>query len=114
MADERIRVEFERTGGFGGVVVRRTVDTATLAPEDADELRMLLDRADLDGVRPVPRTSPVPDAQHYQLFVVRGDRQWTVALSDPEVPATLRPLLRYLAAAGQAEGRGPRGADTRP
>jgi hypothetical protein len=114
MTDERIRVEFQRTGGFGGLVTRRTLDTATLSPQDADHLRALLDEADLDQVRPVSGASPVPDAFGYQLVVVRGDRRWNLTLSDPEVPASLRPLLRHLAAAGQVEGRGPQDADTRP
>jgi hypothetical protein len=97
MADERIMIEFERSGGFGGLITRRTVDTANLPPGEADELVALLDQANLDDVHPVSLPMPVPDAFHYRLSVVRGARRWDLTLGDAEVPVNLRPLLRYLA-----------------
>jgi hypothetical protein len=113
MVEERIRIEFERSGGFGGLVTRRTVDTATLPPDAAVALRALLEAADIDAVRPGGGL-PVPDAYQYRLVVQRGAGRSELTISDPEVPATLRPLLRYLATAGRDEGRGPPDAGPRP
>jgi hypothetical protein len=96
VVDERIRVDLERGGGFGGLVTRRALDTADLPPEAAGRLRELLDGVDLDSVLPATPGVPVPDAYRYRLVVVRGNRRWDLSLSDPEVPAALRPLLRHL------------------
>jgi hypothetical protein len=99
--DERIKVDVERSGGFGGLVLRRTLDTADLTSDEAARLRVLLDEADLDAVDPAARSLPVPDAFRYRLTVVRGGQRWELSLGDPQVPARLRPLLRHvLAAAG--------------
>lgn len=100
MGDDRIRVELERSGGFGGLVTHRTVDTADLTPEQAAQLRALVADADLDaaGDAVARGTVPVPDAYHYRLTVVGGGRRWDLSLSDPQVPPNLRPLLRALLA----------------
>jgi hypothetical protein len=104
MTEDRIRVDLERSGGFGGLVTRRTVDSADLSPEAAARLRTLLDGVDLDAVLPARAAVPVPDAYRYRLSVVRGNRRWNLDLSDPEVPADLRPLLRHLVAARSPGG----------
>ena len=100
MTGERIRVELERSGGFGGLLTRRTLDTAELPPEAADELRRLVAEADLDAVGDLAGGAsggvPVPDAYHYRLSVLRDGRRWDLSLTDPQVPGTLRPLLRRL------------------
>jgi hypothetical protein len=99
MGDEPIRVDVERSGGFGGLVQRRTLDTADLTPDEAGRLRALLEEADLDAVDPAARALPVPDAFRYRLTVVRGGRRWELSLDDPQVPVRLRPLLRHVLAA---------------
>lgn len=112
MTDERIVIEFESSGGIGGLVTRRTVDTATLPPGEADELGALLEQSNLMELQPVRPPFVVPDAISYRLAVVRGGQRHEVDLTDPEVPAELRPLLRYLAT--QPQGRDPHAADPGP
>jgi len=103
MSDERITVELERTGGFGGLVTRRSLDTADLPAEEAARLRSLVAEADLDaaGDAAARATVPVPDAYHYRLTVVAGGRRWDLSLSDPQVPPDLRPLLRTILASAR-------------
>lgn len=110
MSDERIVIEFESSGGIGGLVNRRTVDTATLPPGEADELGALLEQSNLMEFEPVRPPFVVPDAISYRLAVVRGGQRREVDLTDPEVPMELRPLLRYLA----TQGRDPHAADPGP
>ena len=42
-----MRISFERTGGFAGIIKKTTVDTDTLPPNEASTLARLVEVADL-------------------------------------------------------------------
>src|SRR5687767_1704815 len=67
--DDAIRVDVERTGGFGGLVTRRSVDTRSLPTEDGQQLARLVRGLDVDALT---RTGPgrsVPDAFQYDILI---------------------------------------------
>jgi len=92
-----MRISFERTGGFAGISKKTTVDTATLAPNEAQELLRLVEVADLFNL-PERITSPNPqsDRFQYRLTVEDNGRQHTVTVSEAALPGTLRPLIEWL------------------
>lgn len=90
MSDERIRVEVERSGGFGGVPRAARVDTDDLDDERANTLRGLVADAALGdrgtGARSGDRSR---DKFTYDVTLVRGNdrRELTLpesALSDAQ------------------------------
>jgi hypothetical protein len=94
--DDAIRVDVERTGGFGGLVTRRSVDTRSLPPEDGQQLARLVRGLDVDALT---RTGPgrsVPDAFQYDILISTGDGQIRLHAQDPDVPAQLRPLIHFV------------------
>ena len=94
---ERIRVDVERTGGFGGLTTRRSADTDSLPEEQARELAALVDALDLAALRDAPAPArAVPDAFSYDVTVTRGGSQVRLRAQDPDVPAQLRPLIRFV------------------
>jgi len=115
---ERIRVELVRTGGFGGMELHSTLDTARLPDAEADELAALVERAGLDPLGSAgadettaahgeERGQAMPDAFQYRLSVQRGGRRWHGVLDERQVPPELRPLLTKLVAharSGRAGG----------
>jgi hypothetical protein len=124
MDGERIRVEVERTGGFGGLRVRGAMDSADLAPPDRAALTELLAQADLAALgdtdsasagspegghagspEGVGRPPGMPDAFEYRLSIQRGPTRWAGTLRDPQVPAGLRPLLKHVLAHGRSQSR---------
>jgi hypothetical protein len=95
--EQKMRISFERTGGFAGISKKTTVDTATLPPSEAQELPRLVEAADLFKL-PERITSPNPqsDRFQYRLTVEDNGRQHTVTVSEAALPGTLRPLIEWL------------------
>ncbi len=87
----------ERTGGFAGMRKEVTLDTETLPSEEARKLQEMVDTA---GFFNLPEKFPAPkrgaDYFLYRLTVDSGGNKHTVEVSDPAVPATLRPLIQSL------------------
>jgi hypothetical protein len=92
-----MRIYFERTGGFAGMVMTFTVDTASLPLDEAHDLTQMVDTAGFFDL-PAEIAKPVPGADrfHYQLTVEAAERQHTVEMGEAAVPETLQPLLRRL------------------
>ncbi|WP_193200084.1 protealysin inhibitor emfourin [Nostoc sp. MG11] len=92
-----MRISFERTGGFAGISKKKTFDTATLPPNEAQELPRLVEAADLFKL-PERITSPSAqsDRFQYKLTVEDNGMQHTVTVSEAALPGTLRPLIEWL------------------
>lgn len=92
-----MRILFERSGGFAGMLVRASIDTASLSKEEADKLEKLVAEAGFFDL-PVQLASPSPGADQFQykVSIEEGDRRHTVETSDQAAPDSLRPLLREL------------------
>ena len=93
-----MRIEFERTGGFAGMRVAVTIDTATLAPEDAQKLQEQVASAKFFHL---PTSLPAPtgaDSFHYQVTIEDQGQRHTVEVGEnaasPELKALLRELTR--------------------
>jgi hypothetical protein len=100
MSDPLLSVELTRTGGYAGRAVRAQATTETLPPADAAELRRLVDA--VLALPPTPQRAgpPLPDAMHYRLDIVTRTGRRTVEVSDPDVPAEVRALVRQLLTPG--------------
>ena len=94
-----MRIHFERTGGFAGMRMTAVVNTESLSPEEACDLREMLDTAGFFDL-PAAITSPTPGADrfHYKLTVEAEGRRHTVDVGEAAVPETLRPLIQQLTA----------------
>ncbi|MGA7932970.1 MAG: protealysin inhibitor emfourin [Kovacikia sp.] len=91
-----MRISFERSGGFAGISLTTTVDTATLTPAEGSQLRQVVEVADF-FLLPAEIPSPAqPDRFQYRLTVEEGNRHHTVTMGESAVPGTLRPLLDWL------------------
>ncbi len=90
-------IHFERTGGFAGMSTAVTLNTDSLPEEEARKLQEMVDAA---GFFNLPEKFPLPargaDYFVYRLTVESEGRKHTVEVSEPAVPAELRPLLQAL------------------
>jgi hypothetical protein len=67
-----------------------------MAPADAVRFVQLVAKTDLSRLgKPFARPRGA-DLMHYELTVERGGRRWHGTVSDPNIPAELRPLLQFL------------------
>ena len=92
-----MRITFERTGGFTGVRVKTTIDTADLTSREATKLCRLVSSSDFFHL---PQTmtplKPAADRFLYKVVVEDSDREHTVVVSEELVSSSLRPLIERL------------------
>jgi len=99
---QAMRIDFQRTGGFAGLTLRKRLDSASLAPERLRELEQLLETSGFfDLPHELHPAEPAADRFQYRLTVERGGRSHTVQAADAAAPDSLRPLLDWLTAASR-------------
>lgn len=97
-----MKISFEQTGGFAGLLFTITIDTAELTPDEAEKLVRMVDDAgffSLPARIAFPR--PQPDRFQYQLTVEESGRRHTVTINEEAMPTTLSPLVKWLAEAAR-------------
>lgn len=94
-----VRVVFEQSGGYAGLVVGCELDTRTLPAAEAAELERLVAASGLAewiGAIPVPGPGPARDLRVYVVVVECGPRTSRAVFDDATVPAPAEPLLEFL------------------
>jgi hypothetical protein len=92
-----MRVRLERTGGFANIRRTFTADAATLAPERAEELRRLVEAADLDRVASTPPAPPRgADRFVYTVTVEQEGTERAVTVGEDVAPPALQVLIDWL------------------
>ena len=99
-----MRIQFERSGGFAGIRLTTSVDSAALPDDDARRLREMVDGAGFFELPPVIG-KPAPDRFQYRLTVEDGKRRHTVEVNEAAVPPSLRPLIDWLTSAARKGGK---------
>jgi hypothetical protein len=92
-----MKIDFKRSGGFAGMLVEASIDTATLPPDQADKLHQLVQNAGFFDL-PARPGGPAKGADQFQYTVTVKEegRRHSVETSDGTAQASLRPLLREL------------------
>ncbi|MFI8851906.1 protealysin inhibitor emfourin [Streptomyces sp. 891-h] len=85
-----MRITVIRTGGFGGLTRRATLETA--GRPDAGELARLADQAVREGLGEAPMG--VPDGFHYEVRTETGDSVATAHFADPKLTEAQSALVR--------------------
>ena len=101
----RVKVEMRRSGGFTGRTSTVRLDTAQMPPAEAARLMQLVTEVDLSRLGPA-RAHPGAgaDLMRYDLVIENGGDRWAGTVSDPSIPAELRPLLQFLTTTGRLLG----------
>jgi hypothetical protein len=90
-------IRFFRTGGFAGLRKSGSVDTETLPRDVRKNVEGLVDSAGFFSLpAQFPRPSKGADFFTYSVTIEDTGKTHTVEVSDPVMPASLRPLIRYL------------------
>ena len=92
-----MRISFERSGGFAGIMMKTTIDEKDLAPDEAQKLRQLVEEVDFFNLsKKIMPESPRPDRFQYELSLEESGRQHKVTTSEETLPAKLKPLVNWL------------------
>ncbi len=93
-----MQVTVKRTGGFTGIPLTKTVDSATLPQQEAVLLHQMMAAADFFKLPSTIPFTPQPDRFQYQITVEQEGKQHSVMFGETAVPASLKPLLNWLMA----------------
>ena len=91
-----MQIYFERSGGFMGLRLKTTVDTAELTIEEAREWEQTLTAIGFFDLSSSLETESGADRLIYKMTVVTTEREHTALFTDEDAPEELRPLLRRL------------------
>lgn len=102
-----MRIFFERTGGFAGMVLTLELDTRQLPKLEAKTWESLVKQADFFRL-PEAIQSKQPQADHfeYKISVWQLFRRHTLIVSESAVPAGLQPLVDRLQNAARKKHEG--------
>jgi hypothetical protein len=93
-----MRIIVERTGGFTGIPLTKTVDSATLSQQEAASLHQMMAVASFFELPATITSTPQPDRFQYRITVEQESKQHSVTVGEAAVPANLKPLLGWLMA----------------
>ncbi len=97
-----MRIFFERTGGFAGLRLQRILNSSELPPSEARRLhRLLQDSHFFDLPQDLESSPRGADRFHYKVTVETEQGSRTVEAGEAAVPASMRPLLRWLETRGR-------------
>ncbi|MGB3238068.1 MAG: protealysin inhibitor emfourin [Geitlerinemataceae cyanobacterium] len=99
-----MKIKFRQTGGFAGLTKAIEIDTAQMPPNEAEVLKLMVDRAAFFEVSS-PNSRAMPDREQYTISIESEERSRQLYLGASNIPAQLQELVNYLAKQAQYEKR---------
>lgn len=94
---EKMRISWERTGGFAGISKHKSLDTAFLTTEENQQLLTLLEAVDFFNLPTHITTESIyPDTFEYMLTVEDEGKQHSVIIAETALTGNLRALIEWL------------------
>jgi len=95
---QRLRVDFECSGGFVNLQLRYRADTSELPPPTASQLTELVNASGLLWLSQsdIPERPTPPDVISYRIDIERNGKRKSFVMNDVTAPAAAGPLLGFL------------------
>jgi hypothetical protein len=92
-----MKISYQRTGGFAGMVISFSIYTDELSSDEIEELKNLVAAADFFELpSKIESNELVPDQFQYIIAIETDEQQHTVEVGDVAVPEKLGILLNKL------------------
>ncbi len=92
-----MKIEFERTGGFAGLTLKKVIDSDKLPPEEANKLNQLVEASDFFKLpESIAASGPGADRFQYTVTISASGKKHTVDVDEAAAPPNLRPLIQWL------------------
>jgi hypothetical protein len=92
-----MKLTYQRSGGFAGMVQTFGIETEALPPKEAQELENLVESADFFSLpEQIVSDPPGADRFQYMITVEAGGRRHRVSAGENALPENLRPLVEKL------------------
>ncbi len=94
---DNFNIQFQRTGGFAGIVTNAEIDSKRLDTEEIEKIKLLISQSNFFGFQQTDSLSKnIPDQFQYVITIKQGDKKKTIELTDSTVPDSFIPLINYL------------------
>lgn len=100
-----MRVTIQRTGGFTGIPMTKSIDSAAMSLDEANQLRQMVDAADFFELPSVIPFTSQPDRFQFQIIVDQDGKKHSVSCSETAIPPRLKPLLTWLMESARQAGK---------
>lgn len=91
-----MRVTIQRTGGFTGIPMTKSIDSVAMSSDEANLLSQMVDAADFFQLPSVIPFTPQPDRFQYQVIIEQEGKKHRVTCSETAIPPKLKSLLTWL------------------
>ena len=94
-----MKIYFERSGGFAGILTSVSVDTSSLPSEQAGQIQKIVENANFFNLSPIPPQSKRGPADYftYKITVESDDgRTHTLECTDIAMQPSIKPLIDFL------------------
>jgi len=89
-----MRIRFDQTGGYAGLLKGCEIDTSTLPPEKAREVEQLVEASAMSSGEFLSNSSR--DLHQYEISIEDGASKTSIVLDDENIPQSVRPLISFL------------------
>jgi hypothetical protein len=90
-----MKIRFEQSGGYTGLLKGCELDTTALPPEKAKELEQLVKASTILASGEFLSDSS-RDLQQYEITIEDGPSKISVIFDDESLPQSVKPLIGYL------------------
>jgi hypothetical protein len=94
-----MKIYFERSGGFAGILTSVSVDTSSLPSEQAGQIQKIVENANFFNLSPIQPQSKRGPADYfiYKITVEADDgRTHTLECTDIAMQPSIKPLIDFL------------------
>jgi hypothetical protein len=100
-----MRIHFERSGGFAGMIFEVSVETNDLPEEEAQAIGRLVENSNFFTLPSrFDDETPRSDQFQYKIMIETENQTHTVETSDFAAPQEMRPLLQKLTILARSGG----------
>lgn len=90
-----MKVRFEQSGGFAGLVKGCEINQSSLSEDEANELTQLVQQSEISDSGEFFSDS-ARDLYQYEITIEDGDSKIHAVFDDKTLPASAKPLVGYL------------------
>ena len=92
-----MKIQLERTGGFAGIKLTKSLDSADLSPSEVKDLENLLEKSHFFDLSPALADSAQGADRFYYKLTIEAERgTQTMEVGEASLPLSMRPLLHWL------------------
>ncbi len=97
-----MRVTLQRTGGFTGIPLIKSIDAASLSASEVTHLQHMIEQVRFFELPASMPSKPQPDRFEYQIIIEQDGRKHSVTAPEQALPSELKALVDWVMSSGRS------------